>query len=83
MRFSRASRTRAAADGGLACVAQGDSADVLSGILALMRGFYLGYLQGDEISLRLGRCLEALKGSGLRLDPPTTCLRTSSKPSPL
>ncbi len=58
----------AAADGGLACVAQGNSADALSGILALMRGFYLGYLQGDEIPLRLGRCLEALKGSGLRLE---------------
>jgi len=58
----------AAPDGGLACVARGDSAGALSGILALMRGFYLGYLQGDEIPLRLGRCLEALKGSGVRLD---------------
>ena len=55
-------------DGGLASVALGDSAGALSGILALVRGFYLGYLQGDEIPLRLGRCLEALKGSGISLD---------------
>jgi acetyl/propionyl-CoA carboxylase alpha subunit/acetyl-CoA carboxylase carboxyltransferase component len=55
-------------DGGLASAVLANPAGVLSRVLALVHGYYLGYVQGDEISLRLGRCLEALKGSEVSLE---------------
>lgn len=50
-------------DGGLTAAVLSNPDGALPRILALIRGYYLGYLQGEEIPLRLARCMEALQES--------------------
>jgi acetyl/propionyl-CoA carboxylase alpha subunit/acetyl-CoA carboxylase carboxyltransferase component len=55
-------------DGGLGEAARGDPPAALPAILSLVRSFYLGYVQDEEIATRLARFLDDLKGSGIPLD---------------
>jgi acetyl/propionyl-CoA carboxylase alpha subunit/acetyl-CoA carboxylase carboxyltransferase component len=60
-------------DGGLGEAARADPSGALPSILSLVRSFYLGYVQPEEIPVRLAQFLTDLKGSGIRLD---TCEET-------
>jgi len=55
-------------DGGLGEAARANPPGALPSILSLVRSFYLGYLQDEEIPARLGRLFENLKGSGIPID---------------
>lgn len=55
-------------DGEFAPMNPEESAAALPGVLSLIRSFFLGYLQGDEIPLAVERRLMALKGSGVCLE---------------
>jgi acetyl/propionyl-CoA carboxylase alpha subunit/acetyl-CoA carboxylase carboxyltransferase component len=55
-------------DGGLVEAARAHPASTLPVLFSLVRGSYLGYLQDEEVTVRLERCLDELKASGVPLD---------------
>ncbi len=55
-------------DGGLAAAVLDSPRDSLRRVLTLIRGYYLGYLQGEDVPGRLTRCLEMLGSSDVALD---------------
>ena len=60
-------------DGGLGEAARANPSGALPSILSLVRSFYLGYVLDEEITVRLGRFFNDLKGSGIPFD---TCEET-------
>jgi len=55
-------------DGGLGEAARANPSGALPSILSLVRAFYLGYVQDEEISVRLAQFFGDLKGSGIPFD---------------
>lgn len=55
-------------DGGLTAAVTDSPRDALARLLNLIRGYYLGYVQGEEVAPRLSRCLELLGTSTICFD---------------
>lgn len=55
-------------DGGLAAAVVGNPGGAMPIVLRVVRSYCLGYLQGEEVPLRLTRCMEAMAVSGISME---------------